>query len=68
MSVLNANWSAVAAVALALLEHDTLTGDEIRQLIAEVEADAPVISIRSATTSIGVAAAVRPQRKEALND
>jgi hypothetical protein len=47
MSILNANWSAVAAVALALLEHDTLTGGEIRQLVAEVE-PAPVISIRSA--------------------
>jgi hypothetical protein len=26
MSILNANWSAVAAVALALLDRDTLTG------------------------------------------
>jgi len=59
MSVLNANWSAVTAVALALLEHDTLTGDEIRQLVAQVDDYAPVISIRPATTSIGVAAAVQ---------
>jgi hypothetical protein len=58
MSVLNEHWSAVSAVALALLEHDTLTGDEVRAIVDDVDGAAEVVPIRSAT-SIGVAAAVR---------
>jgi hypothetical protein len=45
MSLLAARWSAVASVASALLEHDTLTGHEVRRIVADIEE--PGVSTRS---------------------
>jgi hypothetical protein len=58
MNLLAAHWAAVAAVALALLEHDTLTGSEVRRLVADAEVSPPVIP-RFASRRPELAAAAR---------
>lgn len=59
MSTLNGNWWRVVVVALELLRHNTLSGDEVRRFVAEVEdSDAPVYQIGT-RVPIGLAAAVR---------
>lgn len=56
MSVLGGHWPAISAAAAALLERDTLTGDEVRQLVAEVEHGATVVPIRPPRPELAVAA------------
>ena len=56
MNLLAAHWPAVTTVALALLEHDILTGDEIRRIVADGEESTPVVPIRSRRPELVAAA------------
>jgi hypothetical protein len=61
MNLLAAHFPTVAAVALAPLEHDTLTGAEIRQLIADAEHQAAVVPICSTRWGLAIAARTSPE-------
>jgi hypothetical protein len=67
MSVLAAHWSAVVAVVLALLEHDTLTGAEVRHLVTDVEHQATGVPIRSTRSAFAIAAEHRLRFDEPLD-
>ena len=56
MSLVSERWSSIVSVAAALLEHDTLTGDEVRRLVDDVEQSDMVIPIRSKGNEFAVAA------------
>jgi hypothetical protein len=61
MNLLAAHFPAVAAVALALLERDTLSGGEVRQLVTDVEHQAAVVPIRSTRPELAIAARTSPE-------
>jgi ATP-dependent Zn protease len=60
MNLLAAHFPAVAAVALALLERDTLSCAEVRQLVTDVEHQADVVPIRSTRPELAIAARTSP--------
>jgi Peptidase family M41 len=60
MNLLAVHFDAIADVALALLEHDVLTGDEIRRIVAAAEGSAAVVPFCSRRPVLAVAARLAP--------